>query len=763
MGKKYSTHYFVSSDRPISSIDDDLLNRGDFSKHLAKTINGWRGKDSLVLALYGTWGSGKTSLKNLIKESLNESKDDCPIIMEYNPWEWSGQNKLEEAFFQEMEIAIKSPKNGKTINKLIKKLREYSSYLYLGSHLFVGIKKLITVLLIIIGVMGLSNYFIEFPIVNITFVTISIISLLMVGALNWSGQLLNILSSTVELKREKSIQKIKDDLIRLINDIGKSILIIIDDIDRLDPSQIRRIFQLIKANANFPNLIYLLLFQRDIIEKSLKNDSQSGSDYLDKIVQVGFDIPKIERSRLEKVLFSYLNNIIENHNLSKNFDQRRWDNIYITGLRGYFDTLRHVYRFIATFSFQVDSFKSNESFEVNFVDLASLEVLRVFEPNVYHQITVLKDSLTRGVDQNLGTTRQRDKIKGEIEGLVALASDGKQNYVQPIIKALFPKTEWVFGGPNYSSISDTWFTDLRVCHPDRFDKYFILTIPEKDISQAEIDYIISLTGDRYKLTEYLSKLSKQDIIDVVFDRLEYYKTDVKKENAVPFITALFDYGDKLSDEFQEPPSLNSVSNATRIIYFALKENFDQDERGRILQEAIEDTIGMFLPIRVLSWIEDELEKEPEKALVTEYEFQTLRQKCLEKIRVKSKSDELIKSKHLFWILHSWKDWSEIDEVRKWATRIVKTRDGVLVILSTFLHVSRSQPVGDYSYRKHYSMVLKNIEEFVSLDEIKKAVKKIEVDSLEGEQALAVRTFYRALERREEGKPDDDWHDEEWRN
>ncbi len=64
---------------------------------------------------------------------------------------------------------------------------------------------------------------------------------------------------------------------------------VIDDIDRLIPSEVQELFQLIKVNADFPNVVYLVLFDRSVVEKNIeKVVAVSGRDYLEKIVQVGF-------------------------------------------------------------------------------------------------------------------------------------------------------------------------------------------------------------------------------------------------------------------------------------------------------------------------------------------------------------------------------------------------------------------------------------------------------------------------------------------
>ena len=80
-----TTEHHFSADRPIASRAADLLGRSAFSGSLASAIKGWKGRDSLVIALYGPWGSGKSSIKNMLLEELRESKEGCPSIVEFNP------------------------------------------------------------------------------------------------------------------------------------------------------------------------------------------------------------------------------------------------------------------------------------------------------------------------------------------------------------------------------------------------------------------------------------------------------------------------------------------------------------------------------------------------------------------------------------------------------------------------------------------------------------------------------------------------------
>jgi predicted KAP-like P-loop ATPase len=68
---------------------------------VAKVVGHWAGHNSLVLAIYGAWGSGKSSIKNMILDALNQQNAKT-ITLEFNPWEWAGQEKVFEGFFSEL-------------------------------------------------------------------------------------------------------------------------------------------------------------------------------------------------------------------------------------------------------------------------------------------------------------------------------------------------------------------------------------------------------------------------------------------------------------------------------------------------------------------------------------------------------------------------------------------------------------------------------------------------------------------------------------
>ena len=56
----------------------------------------------------------------------------------------------------------------------------------------------------------------------------------------------------------------------------------------------RQLFTVIKALADFPNVIYILAFEREVAVKAIENETGlPGESYLEKIIQ-DFEIPLVD-------------------------------------------------------------------------------------------------------------------------------------------------------------------------------------------------------------------------------------------------------------------------------------------------------------------------------------------------------------------------------------------------------------------------------------------------------------------------------------
>ncbi len=96
----------ISPDLPIMKSSEDKLNRESFVKSLANVILQSAFPTSFTVGLYGAWGSGKTSLLNMVIEQIERSSTDV-IILRFNPWLCSDPKQLITQFFKQLASAIK--------------------------------------------------------------------------------------------------------------------------------------------------------------------------------------------------------------------------------------------------------------------------------------------------------------------------------------------------------------------------------------------------------------------------------------------------------------------------------------------------------------------------------------------------------------------------------------------------------------------------------------------------------------------------------
>jgi predicted KAP-like P-loop ATPase len=95
----------------------------------------------------------------------------------------------------------------------------------------------------------------------------------------------------------RSLETMIDDLNAHLTSIDCRLLIIVDDLDRLQPDELRQTLTLVKTFGNPPNVTHLLAYDRDIVNSALEGPrSQESSTerlptFLEKIVQAEFDLP----------------------------------------------------------------------------------------------------------------------------------------------------------------------------------------------------------------------------------------------------------------------------------------------------------------------------------------------------------------------------------------------------------------------------------------------------------------------------------------
>ncbi|PYG96015.1 hypothetical protein CVV67_36140, partial [Arthrobacter stackebrandtii] len=333
-------------DRPIARQQDDRLDRADFAQRLAWAVSSWKNQESLVISLTGSWGSGKSSIKNMTLEQL-ASIQGCQVI-EFNPWQWAGQDKLSSAFFEEISRAVQRQDSSKDDKQLAKVLRRYEQRLNAGVSVLSHTAKWAPILLGSAVMTTALGSIAQGTTAQVTIWTLSAASWLgsiapwLKQGAEWCLKKANILDQQAK-DNEMTLQQIRAELQQLLSKRQQPLLIVLDDLDRLSTEQLKDMFQLVKAHMDFANVVFLLLFQRDTVEQGLARAGFDGADYLEKIIQVPFSVPAISTNQLEEILLSRLNDILASEpQLQQRFDKAYWGQVFQRGMRPFFGNLRHV-------------------------------------------------------------------------------------------------------------------------------------------------------------------------------------------------------------------------------------------------------------------------------------------------------------------------------------------------------------------------------------------------------------------------------------
>jgi predicted KAP-like P-loop ATPase len=210
---------------------------------------------------------------------LRSRRAGSPQIVNFSPWQVSGSGNLIEPFFD--ELAGIFPKEDDQFDGLRAKLSVYAKRL----------SQLVRAATPIAALTALFKPNLQEQ--------IAIGSI----AAEQTAQLVEAIAEAAKRSHEgepKSLSELKAELKESLASLQRPVLVVIDDIDRLTTDEILHVFQLVKVNADFPNLVYLLLFERSIIEKALDRISGGcGYEFLQKIVQVEFHVPHAHRKAVE--------------------------------------------------------------------------------------------------------------------------------------------------------------------------------------------------------------------------------------------------------------------------------------------------------------------------------------------------------------------------------------------------------------------------------------------------------------------------------
>jgi predicted KAP-like P-loop ATPase len=456
-------------DLPKECLEEDIFGWAPIVNRISDLIihQSKKHHSCFTIGIYGRWGEGKTSLMNMVCDNL---KDQRRIkIIHFNPWLFKDQESLLVDFFKTLQSGI-------TNKKVVEKIKRYGP-------------------LVSIGISGLLN-----------------LALPGAGSL-LKGSLDQVVDAVSDIKFDlTSLKKEVDECIKLSK---QQYLIVIDDVDRLDKDELHTLFKLIRQNADFMNTTYMIGMDAELVAKSIgcrfeSGDEKSGKNFLEKIIQVPFFVPKVQRGHLNKMLNTLLLPKIEillsesGKRTTKIDEIKESLNLYVSPL---FNSAREIIVYINSLTIILPLVYK----DVNISDLCLLEALKLFHPKGYNVIRQNKLIITDSIEPSFKDIGESPEIRQHkrddfIEKLFENIESDKTLYLKEIIERLLGP----FISPRYHNNVHT-LNKKSICSSYYFNNYFQYTHPDDIISDDETD----------KLIEDLSLASQEELIE----RFEfYYKT-----------------------------------------------------------------------------------------------------------------------------------------------------------------------------------------------------------------------------------------------
>lgn len=378
---------------------------------------------SFAVGITGEWGSGKTTFLNVLENKLNGRVE----IVSFNPWMCRTPEQVTDDFFATLRQQL-SPYH----SSFSKPIHDYARYFSNATF-------------------SLGNGF---------------LSKISLGT------------------QQDSLQKKKQRLSERFATLKKPIVVIIDDLDRLESSEVFEVLRLIRNTADIKNIIYLVAYDKEYVTHILMDKGiKDSTAYLEKIFPVEIHQPKVEDYQILQLLRNDLDSMkIFKMNFADELLRRLTgdEKELIVKILGNY---RQTRRFVRVYSLNVLYIQRVFTNEIKLMDLFWMELLQTYDKTVYDLLNKETDImlysnagryiLRPGIDKDrcISKEEKQYEYKGEIRW-----KDGTDK----ILMLLFGK---------YAKV-----TAMSICKVENFDKFFTLSVSPYRLSKSEFNSLFLHKG-----------------------------------------------------------------------------------------------------------------------------------------------------------------------------------------------------------------------------------------------------------------------------
>lgn len=633
------------NDKPIKQPGEDRFGFSPFAEAIAQSIIKHKNPEGTVIAINGPWGSGKSSVINLVKHYLKkDKKPDQLQILDFKCWWFRGEEALVLEFFHQLYGALDQ--------QGLERAKEAISQL--GSRMLSTLAPL----------------------------TGAVANLITPGVGGATSSSMNLLSNLI--KQGKTVEELHSEISQALSDSEKRYLMIIDDIDRLSEDEVLLIFRLIKSVGRLSKITYLLAYDREVAEKIVsKRYPSEGPHYLEKIVQAPFDIPYPLRSNLKRIFIELLNELwkepqeLDYWKEYQESDYRHFWNIFRDVVEPQLQAPRDIIRIMNVLRVTWPAVAG----EVDPADFLALETLRVQQPGLHATLKANERRLTGIYTINYNDKHDASEASRYEDIFVSEFQNERREVMKKALCRLFPRLRnvWEVGNAwedtNGNTSSDREKRKLqerqmRACS-NHFDTYFRFSLSQETVSMVEIRGIINNSGDEnyvenacWKASTIHKNNENGSHVEKLLDELRIYAKDVPIKNARAFISGLFTAHDRVNNEIYQPYNHWKIYT---LLQDLLLNRTTLDERSEIVLCAVKNrSLTLITPLAIGEYKKycrkpEKLPETENECFMTRFDMESLCQIILRRIEKAAEDHSLIIARDLGSILLAWSLFSNSEE------------------------------------------------------------------------------------------------------
>jgi predicted KAP-like P-loop ATPase len=452
-------------DAEIRHIGDDRLGRAPFARRVAERIGAAGNRPSIVYGLAGAWGGGKSSILNMVEELMTEEPESKWSVVRFTPWAAGDVDALTDDFYRAIAEAMPhETEQGKTARRLL----------------------LAAAPVVLAAAKAAAIGFIESKLGKGT----------LAQAAEAAAEKLADEAGEITVDPDPFVKRFTR-LSSAIEQAGRNILVIVDDIDRLHADELLSVMKAVRLLGRFDHVHYFLSYDEDtvldVLEESdlAKNDRRRARQYMEKIVQYPFVLPPLDPVHFESELSAALRLVADVHAVDLNPESRGQLRDSIAAILDAIpdpDIEELTPRFIYRFASQIDTLITLVGKdELNFEDAALVTYLRMMHPEIYKRLPHWRTDLVGGGRRLFrlflrasGNISWSDRIAQAMH-IDGVTDEGKLQVeaMQNLLGTIFPRV-------SHRSVLARRTGANRIYEPDYFARYFAYAIPVGDVSDGRV-------------------------------------------------------------------------------------------------------------------------------------------------------------------------------------------------------------------------------------------------------------------------------------